>query len=169
MPGLQSSLGIDLHQGDEDPAEARLVAAFHDLINGKIKPAAAATVVDDIISGECRQGAARYEAAAEDEKEAVNSSGIRGWQKYLYVDLIAAAAMMIPSEDTAQDSLVMLVQELNALPKHTVPCVLPDGSMCWKELWNITPEEDYDGFRQWLWEIIEGGGQCRFLMRPDLP
>lgn len=151
-------LDVDISIGDEDVAEARLVRSVNDLINGKAEPSTVAKLIDDLVTDECQKGLARYEAASADEKENVDRSAIGGWLHYLYVSVFARGAMMVPAEHPAQDQLVRLVQELNRLPAHAVPQVLPDGRVLQKEIWNIVPANDYNGFRQWLWEITQGEG-----------
>lgn len=155
---------IDIRQGDEDAAESKLVGALNELLNGKSDAATAAKLVDQVITEECQKGAARYEAANAEDKDNVDKSAIGGWQKFLYDDLIARGAMLAPTDHAGQDQLVSLVQELNRLPRHTVPRVLPDGTVDQKELWNISRETNYDGFQQWLSEIIASGCKYRYLI-----
>ena len=151
---------IDIRQGDEDAAESQLVSVVNELLNGKTDAASAAKLIDQVITEECQKGAARYQAASAEEKENVDKSAIGGWQKFLYDDLIARGAMLTPADQPGQDELVRLVQELNRLPQHTVPRVLPNGTVDQKELWNITAETNYDGVQQWLSESIAGGCEC---------
>lgn len=158
LPQPPPSLNVDISKGDEDPDERQLVVAFNDLLNGKLDPASAARLVDKVITGACEMGVAKYQEANVEERNTINTSGIGGWLKFLYIDLLAEGAMIVPADHPAQGNLVRVVQELNRLPRHRIPRVIADGSVDEKEVWMIIPEKDYDGFRQWLWELIEGGG-----------
>ncbi|KID88975.1 hypothetical protein MGU_04318 [Metarhizium guizhouense ARSEF 977] len=77
-----------------------------------------------------------------------------GGQRYLY-DLFGKVAMVVPHDHGSQDLLVALLQELQRLPRHTVPHKVGDQVVP-KELWVLTPDNKYDGLEQWLWEIDYG-------------
>ncbi|KID86974.1 hypothetical protein MAJ_11146, partial [Metarhizium majus ARSEF 297] len=63
--------------------------------------------------------------------------------------------MVVPHDHGSQDLLVALLQELQHLPRHTVPHKVGDQVVP-KELWLLTPDNKYDGLEQWLWEIDYG-------------
>ncbi|KAJ0108332.1 hypothetical protein J7T55_005309 [Diaporthe amygdali] len=143
----------------KDKHESQFTLVIQDLINGSIDPESAARTIDKIVVDECQEAFVSYTSVPNPTPEQLADGTIlspqpAGWEHFLW-NCLGIAAMKLPADDASQDRLVSLVQELQRLPRHTVPW-LAAGCLKEKELWNLSRENGYAYFKQWLWELHEG-------------
>ncbi|KAH6876632.1 hypothetical protein B0T10DRAFT_521116 [Thelonectria olida] len=160
---MAHSIQLGLHDPGDDERETQLQDAFQDLVDGAISPQDAARAIDGIITSDCQEAYEAYrswQASAEkqSDNESVPGPQPAGWQKYLW-DCFGMSAMKMAAESPAQDRLVDLFKELQNLPRHTVPW-LCNGEMIEKTLWELTRQNSYDYFDQWMWELDQGHFVC---------
>lgn len=143
----------------KDKHESQFTTVIRELINGSVDPASAARTIDKIVSDQCQEAFASYTSLPNPTPEqladgTVSSPQPAGWECFLW-NCLGIAAMKLPADDASQDRLVSLVQELQRLPRRAVPS-LTAGCLGEKELWNLSPENGYAYFGDWLSELNEG-------------
>ncbi|KAF4632848.1 hypothetical protein G7Y89_g5270 [Cudoniella acicularis] len=152
------ALKITYPNDSED--DKNLTATLHDLINGKIDPRAAAQTIDQIMVKVNEADVISYNSVPNPTAEMIENGTIRapqpdGWLHYIW-RYLGTTAMGIPPYHSGQDQLVSLFQELQCLPTRKLLRLVDGEKLEETEIWNLTPENKYNGFQQWLWELHEG-------------
>lgn len=143
----------------KDRHESQFTTVIRDLINGSVDPASAARSIDKIVVDECQEAFVSYTSVPNPTPEQLADGTVlsprpAGWEFFLW-NCLGIAAMKLPADDASQDRLVSLVQELQRLPRRAVPS-LTAGRLGEKELWNLSRENGYAYFGDWLSELHEG-------------
>ncbi|KND91997.1 hypothetical protein TOPH_03376 [Tolypocladium ophioglossoides CBS 100239] len=154
-----SSLTLNISDPGDSKADKEITDTLQSLVNGSIDPAAAAHVIDKTVVTDCQEGLASYTSVPNPTSSQLEDGTIRapypaGWLKFLW-DCVGKAAMEVPSDHPGQDRLVTLLQELQRLPRHSVP-ELVAGELSERELWTSTPANRFEGLELWLWELDQG-------------
>ncbi|KAI0010912.1 hypothetical protein F4779DRAFT_575958, partial [Xylariaceae sp. FL0662B] len=156
---MSTSIVLGLSQPGDSEAETKIINALQGLVDGSLDPASAAQAIDKIIILDCQEAYDSYTAISNSTSEQVGDGTVRspepvGWMKFVW-DCLGKAAMRIPTTHPGQDRLVRLLQELERLPRRSVPW-LATGRLTEKQLWELTPATKYEGLEQWLWELDQG-------------
>lgn len=154
-----SILDLKISQNEDDESSKRMKIILHDVVNGVQDPASAAQSIDIIIVKDCEEAYSSYTSTPNPTIEQIESEEIRSpqpdeWLQLLW-NIMGHAAMVIPFDHPGQDRLVSLLQELQRMPLHKVPWFFSDKVIT-KDIYNLTPENEYDYFQQWLWELDQG-------------
>jgi len=154
-----SLIELNIAQAEDEAGIKQVKAAFHDLVNGIVDPAAAAQVIDKIIIDDSRETFDSYTLLPNPTTEQIQNGSIHvpdptGWLRLLW-DCFGKAAMVVPYNHVGQDRLVSLLQALQRMPRHKVPWFVVD-KVVEKELYDLTHANGYDYLKQWLWELDQG-------------
>lgn len=144
---------------EDDNRSTKLKMTLQDLINGIIDPVNAAQTIDKLIIDDCEESLHFYTSSNNSGSPSLGTGDGRvpepgSWLQLLW-DYLGIAATIIPHNHSGQDRLVALIQELQRLPLHKVPC-FESGSITEKELYNLKPGNGYGYFQQSLWELDQG-------------
>jgi hypothetical protein len=135
-----ATVNLPLVAVDNHPDEKLVNETLEALVNKKTSPKDAAQKIDSIIIG--------------DLKRAATDSRPLGWEHYLW-DSIGRSAMVIPAEHPGQEYLVTFLQDIQQLPKTTIP-YRENEKGHEKVFWSLNAANGYSGLAQWLWELKEG-------------
>lgn len=154
-----SLLDLKLDRPEDDESSKRIKIIFHDVVNGVQDPASAAKVIDSVIVKDCEEAFISYTSVSNSTTEQIENGRIRTPQPDEWLQLLwnsfGQAAIVIPFDHPGQDRLVSLLQGLQRMPLHKVPWFYSDKIID-KKIYNLTPENGYDYFQQWLWELDQG-------------
>ncbi|KAI1880453.1 hypothetical protein JX265_002074 [Neoarthrinium moseri] len=64
--------------------------------------------------------------------------------------------MVIPSDHAGHPRPVSLLKALQRIPIHSVPFLSSGAGLIEKEVWVLSPENGFDYFVQWIWELDQG-------------
>jgi hypothetical protein len=135
-----STVKLPLGTPDEIPEEKLVNEALESLVNGTLTSKDAAQKIDSVIVTDLRSGK--------------SNSHPLGWEHYLW-DSIGRSAMVVPADHAGQDRLVQFLQDIQNLPKTTIPFAA-NGAEHEKIFWTLNASNGYSGLSQWLWELKEG-------------
>ena len=155
---METTINLNISDATDTEGEKQIASSIQKLVNSELDAALAARNIDGSIVAETKD---------------TESPDTLGWLKYLW-DCLGKSAMEVPAAHPGQGRMVELLQELQQLPKHHVRQLL-GGSISQKELWVLSPANQYEGLEQWLWELNEGAQSppllrlCLLLIPPHRP
>lgn len=116
----------------------------------------AAREIDRIIQEDTQEAYLAYIAAGKPTVEECRSGNIRYPAPrdllHFIFNCLGTAAMELTPRHQAQVYFVEFLKELQNMPKIKLPDASGD-ELDEIELYNITPENGYGGFAQWLWDL----------------
>lgn len=182
---MELSLTLNLGFPTDDQHANAILEILQGLISAKHSPKAAAEAIDKAIVDECNAACEAYNSSAGSKREGddaeLDGPDPVGWQRFLWYHL-SKVATIVPADYPGPQQIVDLLLELQRLPRHKVPyvmrtpgylaapeigtqsdsadsiekCVPEKIELTSKELWSLTPENQYEGLIADL-EFLERG------------
>jgi hypothetical protein len=147
-----TTLNMYEHSDSEFDAEMIIGDTVDELIDGLVDPLSAAQTVDRTIVAQCQDSSDDIISG-----ERLRAITPEGWLGFLW-NVIGSLATGTSSDLPGQDRLVSMLQDLQRMPRHTVPYNL-NGQHVETELYILNHAIGYEDLKvvQWMIDLGPGG------------